>query len=325
MSGGMESSLIRKLRVKLTTSCPGWPLLQQTPGRSACWGDVEFFINKPVEECDAWFVYDGITIKDSTICPAGNVCFVTGEPSTFKRYHTGWVRRFDCVITSQRHLRHPHVVHEQTGLPWLVHKSYDELKFMTLPEKTGHISVIASNKTTTRGHRQRLAFVRELARQVPVEIFGRGFRSLEDKWDGLAPFRFSFAIENSQHAHYWTEKFSDCVLAGTIPIYHGCPNIADYFAADAYVPLNIHDVPNAVEVINLLLQNSEREYERRLSAVHEAHRLVLDEYNLFNLIAKAASQMNCDGPRRKRTISPEPPLGWLARRWRKFSRWLDRC
>jgi hypothetical protein len=309
---------LRKLRVKLSTSFPGWPVQQQTPGGRAVWEGVEFLINQPVEECDAWFVYDGIPIKDTTICPQGCVVLVTSEPSTFKRYNSAWMRGFDHVITSQHGLRHPSVTYTQTGLPWLIHKTYDELRLMPLPEKTGLISVISSTKATTRGHRQRLRFVRELMRETPVQVFGRGFHPLDDKWDGLAPFRFSIAIENSCHTHYWTEKFSDCVLAGTIPLYHGCPNVNDYFPAGASISLDITNGPAAIQQVKSLLERAEDEYKSRLFALAEARRLVLDEHNLFNLIAGAVAVMNTRLPRQVRTVCPEPKPGWLQKRWGKL-------
>jgi hypothetical protein len=310
----------RRLRIKLSTSFPEWPVEQQLPS-CGIWENAEFFINQPVAECDAWFVYEGLTTEDSTICPAGSVTFLTAEPSSFKRYHRGWLRGFDRVITSQHDLRHPVVTHTQTGLPWLLRRSFDELLPFPSVQKTGDISVISSTKTTTRGHRQRLAFVRELARQVPVEVFGRGFRSLEDKWEGLAPFRFSIAIENSRHEHYWTEKFADCVLAGTVPVYHGCPNIQDYFSPDAYLKLDIHDVPTAIQTVKNLLVDAPVEYDRRLPALVEARRLVLHEYNLFNLITHLATA-DATAPRakEKRTLKPEPQPGWLKKRWTRACR-----
>jgi len=313
----------RKLRIKLSTSFPGQQVVRQTPGRSATWGQAEFFIDQPVEECDAWFVYDGITTRDETLCPPGNLCLLTSEPSTYKRYNTRWLMSFDRVLTSQAVIRHPHAVRCQTGLPWLMNKTYDELRQGALPEKTGHLSVISSAKTTTRGHRQRLAFVRELMRQVPVEVFGRGFRAIDDKWEGLAPFRFSIAIENSRHRDYWTEKFSDCVLAGTIPLYHGCPNVGDYFSPDAWIPLNIHDVSAAIQRVRQVLEDPAGEYHRRLPALHEARRLILDEYNLFNVITRMVEKMDIGLPAEKRVLAPEPAPGWLTRRWLKLSkRWL---
>ena len=40
---------------------------------------------------------------------------------------------------------------------------------------------------------------------------------------------FSIVIENSKEDYYFTEKLTDCLLSGTIPIYWGCPSIGDFF------------------------------------------------------------------------------------------------
>lgn len=40
---------------------------------------------------------------------------------------------------------------------------------------------------------------------------------------------FHLAIENVKQDHYFTEKLLDCFLTLTVPIYWGCPNIAEYF------------------------------------------------------------------------------------------------
>jgi hypothetical protein len=312
-------------RIKLSTSFPNWPVAQQTPAERCHWHGVEFFLNQPVSECDAWFVYDGLPAVDSTCCPEGNLCFITAEPSTFKRYNRSWLKNFDRVITSQQELQHPNKTSGQTGLPWLLRKSYDELSQMSLPAKTAGVSVISSTKTTTRGHRRRLAFVRELMRQAPVEVFGRGFRPLEDKWDGLAPFCFSIAIENSSHPDYWTEKIADCFLAGTVPIYNGCPNIGEYFPKDSFIPIEIDDTTGAIHQIKQIMVNAHASHAAHIPALLEARDLVLNRYNLFNVIAEAYATMNHDRTPRPITLAPEPRLSGMRTRWLKWKRrWLDR-
>ncbi len=312
-------------RIKLSTSFPDWPVAQQTPAGRCQWQGLEFFVNRPVSECDAWFVYDGLPAADSTCCPEGNLCFITAEPSTFKKYHRHWLENFDRVITNQQDLWHPHKTQGQTGLPWLLRKSYDELSQMSFPAKTEGVSVISSTKTTTRGHRRRLAFVRELMRQAPVEVFGRGFRPLEDKWDGLAPFCFSIAIENSRHSDYWTEKIADCFLAGTVPLYHGCPNISEYFPNNSFVSIDIDDAAGAIHQIKQIMVNAHDSHADRIPALLEARDLVLNRYNLFNLIAEAYSTMNHGRTLKQTTLAPEPRPSRLSSRWLKWKRrWLDR-
>jgi alpha(1,3/1,4) fucosyltransferase len=51
---------------------------------------------------------------------------------------------------------------------------------------------------------------------------------IETKKDVLNRYRFAICFENAREIEdYITEKLFDCLLAGTIPVYWGAPNIAD--------------------------------------------------------------------------------------------------
>ena len=71
-------------------------------------------------------------------------------------------------------------------------------------EKTKMISMISSNKTMCDGHRLRLEWVDRLWGQV--DMYGRGFKEIENKEEGLCDYMFSVAIENGQYETYFTEK-----------------------------------------------------------------------------------------------------------------------
>ncbi|CAM4406728.1 Glycosyltransferase family 10 (fucosyltransferase) C-term [Pedobacter westerhofensis] len=74
---------------------------------------------------------------------------------------------------------------------------------------------------------------RILDSDLDIDIYGwrlnikdpryKGF--IDYKFTGLLPYEYSIAIENSEEKNYVTEKFIDCVLCNTIPIYHGAPNV----------------------------------------------------------------------------------------------------
>jgi hypothetical protein len=302
MSGSARTPRPAVLKVKLTTSFPQWPLSRQTPGGGGLWKNVQFYIDQPVDECDAWFVYDGLVQPETTICPAENIVFVTAEPPSIKIHDAKWLRQFARVISSQRNLRHPGIQLSQTGLPWHVGKSYDELSREGFPEKSKSLSIIASNKNFTAGHQQRLAFVEQLRRRSCGDFFGRGIRELPDKWDGLAEYRYSVAIENCEYPDYWTEKIADCFLAGTTPFYYGCPNIADYFPAEAFVWIDPASPENALGRIEEVL--AANDYGRRQPALTRAKNLVLNEYNLFNLLADFCAGLNFESRRRKVQLKP---------------------
>ena len=99
-----------------------------------------------------------------------------------------------------------------------------------IPNKTKRVALIASSKHSAPGHVMRHRVAKWSIANVPdLELLGRGYKPLDDKADGHVPYMFSVVIENSQEPGYFTEKIIDSFLCGSIPIYWGAPDIADYF------------------------------------------------------------------------------------------------
>lgn len=290
------------MRIKVSINSDH-PVLLQTPGGKGAWGGHTFFVNQPIEECDAWIVYEGIYREESCLCPVGRTFLITGEPSEVATYDYEWIRQFDAVRSVQAGISHSALKVGHTALPWHLGRSYDFLKSSEFPKKESDISVICSDKAMTSGHRRRLHFVEQLLRAHPIPRFGRGYAEVAEKWDGLARYRYSLAIENSCHPHYWTEKITDCFLAGTVPIYWGAPNISDYFPKDSMIALDSLEVPAALAILAGTV--SQADYERRQPALLKAKRLVLDSYNFFELASAIVSETPALGPPRSVTLRPE--------------------
>lgn len=306
------------MRIKLSINLKH-PLLLQTPGGRGRWKDATFILNEEVSQCDAWIVYEGLFGNETTCCPPDQVMLITGEPSDIRIYEKGWLAGFDRVLSVQPEIAHPRRKVGHTALPWYLGPSYDQLASSDFPEKTDNISVICSNKAMVGGHRRRLSFVERLLELSPMPRFGRGFRDLPDKWNGLAPFRYSVAIENSRHNHYWTEKIADCFLAGTVPIYWGAPNIADYFPPDAMIIVDTLDPAEVARIIKA--EATPQAYQRRLPALREAKRLILEEYNLFEVAYQMAKAGEGRTPPQAVTLVPESrsrAYGWYLRVRRMF-------
>jgi len=97
-------------------------------------------------------------------------------------------------------------------------------------EKTKTCSLIASNKKNLKGHKLRHSIANWLkVKGLDVDLLGRAYQPIDNKENGLAPYLYSIVIENNEEKDYFTEKLIDCMLCNTMPIYWGCPNIADYF------------------------------------------------------------------------------------------------
>ena len=102
-------------------------------------------------------------------------------------------------------------------------------------EKSKMISMISSNKRMCEGHLKRLEWVDRIGDQV--DLYGRGFKEIQNKEEGLCDYMFSVAIENGQYETYFTEKLLDCFATGTIPVYLGAPDIGEHFNSDGIVDL----------------------------------------------------------------------------------------
>ena len=310
--------------IKLSTTAPylapAFPLLRQTPGGNGVWKDFQFVWNERVERCHAWFVYDGLSAPEHTQCPPGNVGLIAAEPSAYKTYRPNFLKQFDHVITCQRKSSHPSARVAQPALPWFVNQSHDTLSRNQYPSKTKTMSIICSRKRNMKWHRVRLKFLERLRAQFGdrIDLFGRGLRELPDKWDGLQPYRYSIALENSIEDHYWTEKLSDCFLAGTVLIYSGAPNLADYFPEDAFVPIDIREGGNAMRVIESLLERDD--YEMRRGALDRARDRVLNEFNLFNVMSEFSRGFDLDAPPVLRRVVPESAPGKIRKPLEKFKR-----
>jgi hypothetical protein len=105
--------------------------------------------------------------------------------------------------------------------------------------KTKNISIIVSDKTTTRGHKLRHEIVQSLADKV--DVYGRGYRPIPDKLEALRDYRFTIVVENCRRDFYFTEKLIDAFATGTIPIYWGCPGIFDVFGHMSLLPFDTMD------------------------------------------------------------------------------------
>jgi hypothetical protein len=57
----------------------------------------------------------------------------------------------------------------------------------------------------------------------------------DNKHQTLANYKYSICFENSEMRGYITEKIFDCFYAGTVPIYHGAPDISDFIDPNSYI------------------------------------------------------------------------------------------
>ena len=195
-----------------------------------------------------------------------------------------------------------------------IKKNYDDLKLIkSSPVKNKLCSTITSRFNNGTGlYGTRINFIKKLSQQKrflnKVDIFGYNWTEAElgemfkgtfggfnmgtcstidkllpntTKWYGLEKYSYSIAIENSYKENYFSEKFTDCILSYTIPIYYGCSNIDKYFSKDCYYWLDITS-PNCFEELEKILNTPIT--EKQIKAMEKARDLILNKYNVWDVV-----------------------------------------
>lgn len=282
-----------------------WHYLNQTPQRSGWWKYVHYRVNdNAVQEADFLVVHDDVDQPVTLRIPTGNSILITGEEKSAKLYPPEFINQFDVIITSRDDIHHPRVIRTHYYHPWSVKKTYDEL-MVADPVKSKNLSAVVSSMTVLEGHKNRFAFMNKMKGHFKEQLdwFSKGEQTfIQDKWDGLAPYAYSIAIENSEHPNYFTEKLTDCFLAGTLPFYWGCPNVQEFFDDRSLIRLNIADFPGSVQVVEMALRDEL--YRQRIPFVQDAKKLVLTKYSFIAALTETLGQFKSSQSRSKKTIKP---------------------
>lgn len=301
--------------------------LRQTPGRCGIWQDCQFILNQPVAKCDWWVVchFSALKQKETTVCDPNHVIYISMEPQELF-VKEKFLKQFSKLMLCDRCIRHPDIIY-RNGLTWWAgmkvrHENghhfdpvgaidYDGFKAMPIPCKTKLFSVICSNNSNLPGHQKRLAFLEKL-RNHPlgshIDLFGGGFNPIEDKLEAILPYKYSIALENSIITDYWSEKLADCYLGFALPVYYGCPNIDDYFSNQALVKIDIEKFDQTIKILEYLVKCDP--YQNHVDAIIEARNNVLDQYNIFQLMADI-----CDSPAEKYAKCTLEPPAIFKRSW----------
>lgn len=267
-----------------------WPdLLRQTPGGKGRWEDIDFVLSE-AGECDFLVILNNRLKQPATsLCPPEHVWMIVQEP-----YYPGltdWVIEHHAPF-ARVYTHHPQANTATTryftappAIPWYINKDYDELAQAQVPEKTKSLSWVVGSGSDLPGHLDRARFLHFIQQtDLEIDLWGRAVRPIDDKWDGLAPYRFSIAVENNSGPDMWTEKLADCFLSWSIPLYHGCTNLEKYFPKEAFIPIDINNPAEALATIRR--EATPESWQARLPALAKARQLVLEKYQLFPFLVE---------------------------------------
>jgi hypothetical protein len=266
--------------------------------------DCIFYINRDdIKTADYWVCLEA-PYKAVEICrlKKENVFFLTAEAAWPRFFYDSELKKnflsqFGKVFTCHD-IYADNVVFDLPYLPWMINANhgqsvfskherdrifFEQLKFVP---KTKSLSVFCSNQTWTDDHKLRLKFVKALKAHFGDQIdwFGNGIQPLDQKWDGIAPYKYHIALENQSRNNVITEKLYDSFLGLAYPIYYGAPNANEYFDSNSFSTIDIVDFKGSIKKIERILECNF--YEQRLDAIIESKNLVLTKYNLFERIAE---------------------------------------
>ena len=260
-------------------------LLRLTNGSGGTFSNYIFYFNEELDYYDYLVVFESIPTKVKVKIAKEKTIFIAGEASSIRNYNQRFLNQFGHIVTCQDRIKHNSKFLKSPGHTWFSKKSYDELMSLESIPKTKLLSIVVSNKASTKGHRDRLDFCLKLKEKLgdKVDLFGRGFNEFDDKWDVIAPYKYSIALENSIEEHWITEKLGDCYTSHTFPFYMGAPNVHEYYNPKSYELIDIYDFEKSLKRIESILDDI-MHYERHLEYLKEAKYDYLNKHSMIPMI-----------------------------------------
>jgi alpha(1,3/1,4) fucosyltransferase len=223
----------------------------------------------------------------------------------------------DFALTSRylddpRHLRLPYYIFNVK--PEDLIKQPDEWRTVAAEKKKFccFMSSYANRKVRTRTE-----FFQKLNQRKKVDSGGRALNNIgrqipfthEAKREFLRPYKFHLAFENESVPGYVTEKLVAAMRDRCIPVYYGCPRVAEEFNPKSF--LNYFDFPSEEALIERMLEIDQND---------DLYLQYLKEPFFHNNKPPAAYDKNRILDFFERIFSSQTPA--VATRPRLFRRWM---
>lgn len=135
----------------------------------------------------------------------------------------------DFVPDNPRHKRFP------IWAGWNLQKLVEPKKMESFANKKKFCCMLVSNAKA----KERIEFFHELSKYKQVDSAGRHLnnigRSIDDKMDFIKDYKFVISFENSASPGYTTEKLIEPMLANSIPVYWGNPEVDKDFNTESFI------------------------------------------------------------------------------------------
>ncbi len=112
-----------------------------------------------------------------------------------------------------------------------------------------------------------------------VDVYG-GWKNSVKRHEALVDYMFNISIENEYQDNWISEKFYDCILTDTIPIYFGCKNIRNIYPEDGYILISdIEDLDGIKNMLVDINKNAESIYKSKLPNLKKIKQRYFSDYN----------------------------------------------
>lgn len=264
-------------------------------------GDCHFIFDVDESDYDVLVAYEDlppligskrIDRRETLSCAPINTMLLTTEPSSIRIDGPHYLRQFGHVWTAKHPdlVRHPRQIRETPPLRFFYGRNMAGGAHLDIPdqapEKTADLSAMSSTKAMAHTvHAQRLAFMLALKERMgnDLQLFGRGLRPVDDKAEAMAPYRYHVAVENHVEPGHFTEKLTDCFIAGCVPFYFGDPAYSSVFPSDSVIPIDIFDLEGAVQIMREAMASDQ--FRQRNAALKDARQITLERFNTLRAVA----------------------------------------
>lgn len=165
--------------------------------------------------------------------------------------------------------------------------SYDNLinkKFEKTKVISSSITELNFNYGETCLYNKRFNLLNNIKKLGNIDLYGTN-NSKPERKSALENYMFNISIENSYEKNWLTEKFYDCILTNTIPIYYGCSNIREIYPEDGYILLeNIDNLNYVNNVLNDIKVNYKKIYSEKIEGLLKIKEKYFNDNNLLKKI-----------------------------------------
>jgi hypothetical protein len=136
--------------------------------------------------------------------------------------------------------------------------------------KKKNVCTAASSKNGLPGHQLRH---RIISKYPQIDAYGFGYKPFKHHEDVFSDYRFVVVVENVSCDNYFSEKITNALTCGCIPVYWGCSNINDTFDSNGVIKFDT--LEDLEEILPTLTESL---YNEKIEAVRSNYNKAVEQF-----------------------------------------------